>query len=364
MRVLKVAIVAIVAVVAALFTVGLLTEDERPPRSFFGIAPQTPLTEEDVAHMRAGGIGVVRWPVSWAGIQPEEGGEYLWAGFDEVVENAARGGLAVLPVLFGSPAWLADAPTVLPVDGRRARDAWSDFVRAAVSRYGARGGFWRPGAPGASVPKTPIREWQVWNEANFFYFATPASPERYATLLGDSAAAIRSVDPEAKVVLSGLFGAPPVGPPKGMRASEFLQRLYDVPGAAEDFDAAALHAYARDTEALEELTEEMRATMDANGGDRTTLQITELGWGSQANSGVSFEKGPEGQERELRDAYEYLADEREELGLGSVFWFTWKDLAGACDFCDSAGLFAEGAGFEPKPAWAAFVEIAGGSERP
>jgi hypothetical protein len=297
------------------------------------------------------------------GIQPAEDGEYVWTGFDEVVENAARGRIGVLPVLFGTPSWLAESPTDLPVDDARSRRAWAGFLHAVVGRYGPGGSFWRSG-PGTSVPATPIREWQVWNEPNFFYFATPASPERYARLLTDSATAIRAQDPEARIVLAGLFGAPPADPPRGMPAIEFLQRVYDVPAAADAFDGAALHAYARDVETLEALTEAMRATMDRNGDGGKPLDITEVGWGSQSDSEVSFEKGPEGQERELRDAYEYLIDEREELGIGSVYWFTWKDLDGACDFCDSAGLFAEGAGFEPKPAWDAFVEIAGGRTTP
>lgn len=345
---------------------GLLLAPGTPPREFFGISPQTTLTEEDVEYMEAGGFGTVRWPLPWEAVQPEEDGEYLWAAVDEVVENAARGGLRVLPVLFGTPSWLAEEPAVLPVGGERQRQAWSKFVRAAVGRYGAGGSFWRrhKGGGARAVPVTPVREWQVWNEANFFYFASPVSPKRYAELLKASAAAIEAVDPRAGVVLSGLFGSPPVGPPKGMDAAEFLDRLYAVRGVREAFDAAALHAYAKDIETLERLTEEMRAAMDDNGDEEAGLLITELGWGSQSDSDVSFEVGPEGQERELRAAYEYLADDRDDLNLRSVYWFTWKDLDGVCDFCDSAGLFEEGEGFEPKPAWDAFVDAAEGEPRP
>jgi hypothetical protein len=366
MKLVRILLAAVVLGAALIVAAGLLIGSDRPPRSFFGMAPQTPLTEEDVRYMEEGGIGMVRWPLAWEGIQPEEEGEYVWSGFDEVVENAARGRIGVLPVLFGTPAWLAGRPTDLPVDDDRQLRSWSRFLRATVSRYGPGGSFWaeRGGRGRDSVPVIPIREWQVWNEANFFYFATPASPERYAKLLRAAAAAIRAVDPGAQVVLSGLFGSPPADPPRGMPAIEFLDRLYEVPGAREAFDAAALHAYAADVETLEELTEEMRQTIDEHGDEEKVLHITEVGWGSQSDSDVSFEKGPEGQERELRDAYEYLIDERDELRLGSVYWFTWKDLFGACDFCDSAGLFAEGAGFEPKPAWDAFVEVAGGRAAP
>ena len=67
---------------------------------------------------------------------------------------------------------------------------------------------------------------------------------------------------------------------------------------------------------------------------------------------------PAGAGRELRDAYRYLIPNRHRLNLKQVYWFSWKDLRGDCNFCDSAGLFREGAKFRPKPAWHAFVRVA------
>ena len=81
-------------------------------------------------------------------------------------------------------------------------------------------------------------------------------------------------------------------------------------------------------------------------------------WGSQAASPVSFEVGLHGQARELRSAYRYLIANRHRLNLRQVDWFTWKDMTGACSFCDSSGLFRRGAAFRPKPAWHAFVSFA------
>ncbi|HET6571847.1 MAG TPA: hypothetical protein VFG58_10220, partial [Solirubrobacterales bacterium] len=149
----------------------------RAPRSFFGVVPQTPLSETDAEYMRGARIGSVRWPLSWGGTQPEAGGEYQWGGFDEVVATAARQHLRVLPFVYSTPSWVARKYTTLPVGGGAQR-LWSLFLRAAVQRYGPRGSFWseHSRASGDFVPRTPIREWQIWNEANFFYFARPASP--------------------------------------------------------------------------------------------------------------------------------------------------------------------------------------------
>jgi hypothetical protein len=343
------------------------------PRDFFGIAPQTGLTDTDVAYMKAGGIGTVRWPVGWSAVQPKASPTYDWSSVDPAVEQAARQGLTILPFLYGTPRWLANKPTTLPVDSGRARKAWAAFVTAAVKRYGPRGEFWKTHSPAVAdlngvseipYPK-PIRNWQVWNEANFFYFAFPVSPSRYAQLLKLAHGAIKSVDPGAKVVLSGLFGNPDEGGKKGMDATHFLEALYRVPGAKANFDAVALHPYAFHVDALEELVEGVRDVVLENHDPRAGLYITEMGWGSQNDPNVvAFEQGIQGQARELRKAYRYLIANRNQLNLKSTYWFSWKDLEGDCTFCDSVGLFREGAAFKPKPAWRAFVALTGGRARP
>ena len=213
-------------------------------------------------------------------------------------------------------------------------------------------------APGSDepLPNLPIRAWQIWNEENFFYFARPASPQRYARLLAITHRAVQRADPRAEVVLGGLFGDPGAGPPRALDATDFLDRLYRVPGVKANFDAVALHPYAADTAVLRELVEGVRRTMVRHGDRRSGLYLTELGWGSQNDPAVvSFEVGPQGQARELRNAYRYLLGNRGRLNLRQVDWFSWKDAPGSCAFCDSVGLFRSGARFKPKPAWHAMV---------
>jgi hypothetical protein len=337
------------------------------PRSFFGIAPQSSLTEADAEYMRAGGIGSVRWPVAWSGVQPTATGGYQWGSIDEVVANAARDHLTVLPFLYATPAWLTPKYTTLPVSNARQRSAWVAFVRAAVERYGPRGVFWGEHGPRTAepLPRTPIRTWQIWNEANFFYFAYPVSPSRYAQALKLANGAIKSVDPGAKILLSGLFGEPPSSGLRGMSAVDFLEALYQVPGIKADFDAVALHPYAVDAETLAELTEGMREVVLENHDPSTGLYLTEMGWGSQNDfQQVAFEQGQAGQVRQLLDSYEFLLENRARLNLKGAYWFSWQDLPDSCNFCDSVGLFRDGKHLRPKPAWNAFVSIAGGQPRP
>ncbi|MGE5282658.1 MAG: hypothetical protein ACM3N0_10135 [Chloroflexota bacterium] len=341
-----------IALPASLLAVLLIPAAVRAvPPSFFGIAPQTPLTDADAAYMKAARIGTVRWPIDWATVQPTADGGYDWSSVDAAVAAARKRGLQVLPFIYGTPSWIARRPTTLPIDSARARRAWLAFVGAAVQRYRARG----------------IHAWQVWNEANFFYFAYPASPRRYARLLKPTYRAIKAGDPSAKVILSGLFGSPDEGGRRGMDAVKFLAALYRVPGIERYFDGVALHPYAFHVDELEALTEELREVVVANRDRRAGLYVTEMGWGSQNDPGVvAFEQGVRGQARELRRAYRFLIANRRRLNLKAAYWYSWKDNPEytACAFCDSVGLFRAGEGFRPKPAWRAFVALSGGRPRP
>ena len=341
------------------------------PRGFFGIVPQTALTEEDARYMYAGGIGSVRLGIGWDSVQKTRGGPFNWESIDRVVATAASQGLRILPFLAGVAPWVSSTPTTLPIDSPEAIEEWKAFVSAAVRRYGPNGEFWAEHPPGVAVDGVvipeplPIRTWQVWNEVNFFYFAFPVSPIRYARLLKPSYNAIKSVDPEAKVLLSGLFGDPKEGGPHGMSSPDFLTKLYRVPRIERYFDAVGLHPYAFHVEDLEEMVEDIRAVIVENEDPSAGLYITEMGWGSEDNSQVvAFEQGIAGQKRELKGAYRYLLRNRIRLRLKGAYWFSWKDSPLYCSFCDSVGFFSEGDAFLPKPAWHAFVRITGGQPQP
>jgi hypothetical protein len=336
------------------------------PGGFFGIVPQTTITETDAQYMSAGGIESVRVTVPWAAIQPTRTGGYHWEGLDATVTETARARLAVFPFLYGTPPWLAHRETMMPVANAKQRAAWSEFLEAAVARYGPHGTFWLEHNPLSAnpVPKHPIRTWQIWNEANFFYFAYPVSPDRYARLLELSSQAIKGADPGARVILSGLFGEPDQRGSRGMPAADFLRALYLTPGIESSFDGVALHPYAFDAATLERLVEELH-TVTVENQDRVPLYLTEMGWGSQNDSNiVAFEQGIGGQARALRGAYRYLIANRGRLKLRGTFWFSWKDIPDSCSFCDSVGLFHAGPSFRAKPAWHAFVGITGGRPRP
>jgi hypothetical protein len=348
----------------------------KPPKGFFGIVPQTPLGPEDFRYMKAGGIESIRLTLPWAGVQPRRNAPYDWTGFDAALEMATRAGLRVLPSIGSPPKWAVRKETTMPVLSASQRNGWAAFLRAAVARYGPGGEFWDERAIGGGgigpnyepepviARPIPIREWQIWNESNFFYFAYPVSPPQYAKLVTISSKAIKSVDPSAKVVLAGLFAEPTAKGRKGMPATTYLQRLYEIPGFKSRFDGFDLHPYAIDAEDLERMIEEFTEVAREN-RDRPALYLTELGWGSENNfEEVAFEQGLRGQVKQLKASYEYLIENARRLNLKVAYWFSWKDLPESCTFCDSVGFFRAGPKFRAKPAWHAFVALTGGRARP
>jgi hypothetical protein len=345
------------------------------PAGFWGVVPQSHLSGEQFQRLGNGGVESIRIPVGWGSVQPVKGGEFNWAGFDNLVEESAKAGIKVLPFLSGAPGWAVPektvpgagglkAPARLPVSGA-ARTGWVAFLTAAVARYGPTGSFWSE-HPG--VPKRPIRVWQIWNEPNFKYFIAKPNPAEYGKLVKISYTALRAADPGAQIVLAGLFARP-----KGSRtasgkhkslnwyASDFLSQMYKTtPGLKTRFNGVALHPYTIRASELTPVTEEFRKVLTANKDGGKSLWMTELGWSSgKASSGNLFAKGPAGQARELRTSFTILRNKQVKWKVKSVFWFSVDDAPGACNFCDGSGLFGEG--FQPKPAWFSYVKFAGGT---
>jgi hypothetical protein len=348
------------------------------PVTFWGVVPQAIPSEEQFARLQRGGVDSTRIAIDWGSVQPARGGAFNWSGVDSVIGKAAIAGVEVLPFLNGAPAWAVPAvwvsgsqhtvkaPAHLPAAGSAAT-AWSNFVKGAVVRYGPNGSFW---AENPSVPKRPIRTWQIWNEPNFKYFVAKPNPAEYGRLVKLSSTALKSSDAGAKLLLGGMFSRPKGGksttekPKRVYFASDFLEALYETtPGIKSKFSGVALHPYTGKYQELAPEIEEVRAVQKAHGDAAKPLWITELGWSSQpppANPQANiFAKGPGGQVAQLKGAFSLLLSKQAKWKLQRVYWFSVDDQTGTCNFCDGSGLFA--AGFVPKKSWFAYVQFAGGT---
>jgi hypothetical protein len=344
------------------------------PASFWGVVPQGSLSLERFQRLKRGGVDSVRVPIVWADVQSAPGTAFDWTSVDSTVAAASSAGLEVLPFLYGAPTWAvpsalvpgsggaAKAPAFLPVRSGLQRTGWQQFAREAVLRYGPGGSFW---ATNPSVPPRPIRNWQIWNEPNFKYFVARPNPTEYGKLVNLSYAAIKGADPGAKLILAGLFTKPIEAtfrrrPPQAYFATDFLDRMYmSTPGVKRKFQGVALHPYTDSYKNFSGYIEEARDVLKAHGDGGKGLWLTEISWSSQRpRAGNSFNKGPSGQVRELKGAFNLLRANQRRWRIQRVYWFSVEDRRNSCNFCDGAGLFTET--FAPKPSWRAYVGFAGG----
>jgi polysaccharide biosynthesis protein PslG len=357
------ALIAAIALIAALAGVlagrghadAVTASRGAAPPGFLNVVPQTAMSGQQAALLERADVRMIRAPLFWNSVEPDP--PWLdkpnWSGFDGLVRVAATHGMTALPFLWGSPDWAAPRPEVEPAANSFARSSWRKFLRLAVERYGPGGDFWRENP---TVPEHPIRVWQIWNEPNIVTFARPASPILYGRLVRISAGAIRSVDPKATVLLAGLFGRPFYVPPN-VKAPQFLDELYRVPGVAASFDAIALHPYVVHAKAMRPEAMALRRVLRRHGDAHKPLWVTEMGWGSDGFES-RWERGYRGQARELNRAMRLLSRNRDRWRVARVFWFTVVDAPHRCQFCDSAGLLS-GTG-NRKPAWFAFNRWTGG----
>jgi polysaccharide biosynthesis protein PslG len=193
------------------------------------------------------------------------------------------------------------------------------------------------------------------------------NPAEYGKLVKLSHAAIKSVDPGAKIVLGGMFAEPREAqfkrrPAQAYFATDFLDQLYrTTPGIKSKFNGVALHPYSGEYQELAPDIEAFRAVLRENRDAGKGLWITEIGWSSQPPDPKhnAFAKGPRGQVKELNGAFRLFRSKQAKWRLKQIFWFSVDDQVGICNFCDGTGLF--GTGFVPKPAWFAYVKFAGGN---
>ncbi len=315
---------------------------------FFGISPQSAPNDGDYRLMEGAGLRSLRLPLFWAQVEPVSPffGRPDWSAFDFAVGLAAKHRMRVMPFLLASPSWVAPDPHLEPSARAWQRRAWAGFLRRAVRRYGAGGAFWWENP---DVPYLPVRAWEVWNEANIVTFGR-ADPERFARLLRISGRVVHRTDPDAKAILGGLFGRPLQIPPN-VSSADFLHRVYRARRVKQYFDGVALHPYVADAVAMRSQIRNLRRVMRVHDDAATPLYLTELGWGS-ASFETRWERGLWGQARELDQAFAMLWHNRRAWKIGGVWWFSWADANGACQFCDSAGLLTENR--EAKPSWYSF----------
>jgi hypothetical protein len=274
------AVTALACALAAL--VPSVARADSAPADFYGINASSvldlPADERDrhLDEIARGGITDLRMDASWIGAEPNApdpvSGEhhYVWTRFDTVAATLAAHGLRWYPILDYSTNWsgrIANDPFSAPAD----LASYAAYARAFAARYGPGGEFW---AAHPELPSLPTTSYELGNEPNSAHFWHPQSdaPEVYADLYAGARAAIRAVQPRAKVVTGGLLEANATDPNLFLR--RMLRHRPDLRGA---IDAVGYHPYLTSIQDDLVAMQRVRATLDRLGLKAVPLEITEVG---------------------------------------------------------------------------------------
>jgi Beta-galactosidase len=277
--------------------------------------------------MARSGVESVRIAFSWDRLEPNPGG-YDFRELDRLVAATARHGLHVLLNVSSSPQWISERPETPDYWRWPPRDPnrFAELMRQLVARYGPAGTLW---AQNPTLPRVPVRDWQLWNEqtAPWHWGRRPFAPS-YTRLLKASYRAIHGADRGAKVVAGSLVayskGTPWVS----------IRQLYRA-GARRFFDVVAVHPFTNSPSVRRAVSQVLlivklvRSEMRKRGDRRKPIILTELTWPAAVgkvpkNGLVTFATTSRGQTARLKAVYRALAGEgRRKLGVKQAYWYNW-----------------------------------------
>jgi len=358
-RVLRLTVACLLVVAATLPSVAAAGV----PKGFFGVMVDGPATEtpgvleREAPRIKASGAQTVRFAIDWAKAQPygsfAEVPEDQRARFtdvdgiptdlghsDRIVRLLAAQGLRSLPVVLHAPDWAAKFPGSIFEPRRYASppsspEPYARFLATLTRRYGPSGTLWTDVPPQRRVP---IRTWQVWNEMNLnVFWNEPDFQKGYVPLLRATRAAVRAVDPGARIALGGLTnGAVP--------AWTALRRIYEA-GGKGTFDVIAIHPYTRNAQGVLATVRSTRRVAAQRGQRTVPIVLSEVAFSSSAGdspdkrSFATWDTTERGQADRLRSTFRLLAKERRRLGIGAVSWYTWlSPQAKGANWSSYAGL--------------------------
>jgi hypothetical protein len=327
------------------------------PRGFFGVmvngvldAPSVDLGAES-GDMRRTGVESERFEIAWDLVEPSPG-TFQWSAIDRKVAAAARTRIDVLGLVVRTPNWAATVPGQ-PFSPPRDPATYAAFLRTLIGRYGPRGSFWRANP---SLPRVPVRHWQIWNEPNIGinFVGVRSWPGTYARLLRAAYRAVHGADSGARVVMAGLANF----------SWRDLARAYRA-GVRGSFDVAAVHPFSGRPSNSVKITRLNRDVMNRNGDSRKPIWLTELTWSSAKGKKTpltqNWETTEAGQAQRLRQAYTLYVRARRSLRLGRIFWYTWATVdRNSKNSFDYSGLRTQlpSGRFVDKPALRAFRAMA------
>ncbi|MDQ6693860.1 MAG: S-layer homology domain-containing protein [Chloroflexota bacterium] len=177
-----------------------------------------------------GGVKWSREELSWANIEPNSKGSYNWGPYDSRLAYDFNNNIDVVGMLLTTPRWASTNPGANNwywYEPGNFND-YFDYVRAAVTRW-----------------HNQIHVWEIWNEPNAVgTWSCLNNCDRaadYARLLQGAYAAVKAVDPNARVLIGGLYVHD-----TNNEGLAFLDQVVTASGGAINFDALSIHTYMSD----------------------------------------------------------------------------------------------------------------------
>ena len=286
----------------------------------YGNSPSS-LKEMDRA-ARLGREAGVKWSreeFNWGRIEVQQG-KYDWSFYDNMVATAKRHGISIYGLLaYWSPWTQPYTPEGI--------DDYCRFASAAVLRY-----------------RDDIQHWEVYNEPNIFFWQGPR--DMYADLLKKAYAAIKSANPDAKVLGCSTAGID----------VKFIERTMELGGP---FDILTIHPYRRRLDDLELIQQLQQVAQVAKSPDGTIrpVWITEMGWATHAwhnGAEAGFSVTTQREQAQLI-ARAYI----DALASGVVTNMSWYDFRndGVDPFNFEHNLGIVTRDFRLKPAYRAYATV-------
>jgi len=269
--------------------------------------------------LKAAGIQWFSIDAAWADTELQEG-KYIAAKLnrlDLIVDLAEKDGLKAYLILFSTPQWASEKSEDKDFWAYAPKDwgTWSNYVKFIAQRYRGR-----------------ITYWEIGNEIDWEFWRSDLP--KFAEYLKVAYKALKEVDPNNKVIMSGLaFDGTYVWQVLRPGADEYaLQKLYDA-GVKDYFDIFAIHPYAHVWEdhivkSLDSVNNACKI-MKANGDDNKPIWITELGAASSTLG------SPEKQAIYLEKIYTQLIKHPK---IEKIFWYNFRNTVTGGELQDGLGI--------------------------
>jgi hypothetical protein len=269
----------------------------------------SPMHTIPLASARYAGVTHGRIDFPWDAVQPRGPQAHGYDWTDKAVTALVAQDITPTPMLGYSAPWAAYQPGNTKTPPRDITQ-YAAYAQLMVARYGPNGTFWKKHP---NLTYLPIRRWEVWNEPNLprMFWQTGRGPDGYARMYLTTRAAIKAIDPTAKVIVGGLSS----------EDIAFLADMYSAqPQLRGQVDGVGIHPYAGTVQGVLDAVRGFRTVLDAEGEAAVPMEVTEVGWQRHGSTNLTVDEATRA--ADMAAVTNALA--RSDCGIDSFEPYTWE----------------------------------------